>query len=196
MCSNICTGSRLAVQSNAPDGPPILRLFDVRRGLAHPSHTITLEKFDASAQTIPHSFDINDIVFSPDGDGLHLAVARSDNSCHVYDSRYLDRVLQYCRHDDSIGYDTSYGVVNAHWVQGTHQRALVTGGADGTLHPSQYERRKSTSSSSFSLGCVRLWRVDQVSDQPSDSKVLARCDYDIGHFVLGDVTKGEKAMIV
>lgn len=120
------------MQSNPPESPPSLRLFDIRRKISQSPHTIELENFDASAQRVDHSYEFNRLTFSPDGDGLYLAVARSDNSCHVYDSRFLDRVLHYCRHADSVGYEPSYGVVDPQWVEGTHHAALVTGGADGT----------------------------------------------------------------
>ena len=179
------------MQSKPLESPPSLRIFDVRRKISQPSHTIELEDFDGNAQSVDHSYEFNRLTFSPDGDGLYLAIARSDNSCHVYDSRFLDRVLHYCRHADSVGYEPSYGVIDPQWVQGTHRAALVTGGADGmTCFVCMLKCLI------FFAGCIRLWRMDQVSDHPSDSQVLAPCDYDISHFVLGDASRGERSLIM
>ena len=126
-------GARIAVQSKPEERPPVLRLFDVSRKHPMPTHTIELEDFDDGAQTVYHSHEINGLAFSPDGDGLYLAIARSDNSCHIYDSRFLDRVLHCCRHENTVGHEPSYGVVDPQWVENTHSPALVTGGADGEL---------------------------------------------------------------
>jgi WD40 repeat protein len=74
--------------------------------------------------------------FSPDG--ICLALARSDNCVHVYDSRMLGRgVLHNYRHENQDPLfnppgTTLYGVSHTQWIT-THtgQFALLSGGNDG-----------------------------------------------------------------
>ncbi len=78
---------------------------------------------------------INAVSFSPDG--IYVAVARSDNVTHVYDSRFLGRDILYdFPHrpgTEGTVEDTKYGVVKLDWVEGPGSAlSLVTGGADGT----------------------------------------------------------------
>jgi hypothetical protein len=103
-------------------------------------HEIPLGAFCArpasSAELEPREDDVTGVRFSPDG--LLLAVARSDDELHVYDSRFLGRGRDPMRRflhwgeDGFVGGDR-WGIVDAVWVDGWCGRGLgiVTGGSDG-----------------------------------------------------------------
>lgn len=81
-----------------------------------------------------YTWEVNSASYSPDG--IYLAIARSDNITHVYDSRMLGRGPLYgFEHDTRInppGGDM-YGVIDAQWVEVAGALGLITGGADGTI---------------------------------------------------------------
>jgi len=74
---------------------------------------------------------------------------------------------------------SSYGIVDAKWVETETDRdrnlQLITGGLDG---------------------CIRIWDVMRSTDDPSNGRVIARMDSDIGCFSVGDKTNGEKTLVV
>jgi hypothetical protein len=76
------------------------------------------------------------VSFSPDG--LLLAVARSDDEVHVYDTRFMGQGREPLRRflhwgDNCCMAGDEWGVVDAVWVDGWCGRGLgiVTGGSDG-----------------------------------------------------------------
>ncbi|KAF8481034.1 WD40-repeat-containing domain protein [Russula ochroleuca] len=178
-------GARLALCTAARDGTNFLRLYDIRRKDGQrPLQTIQLDTFfigqDSSAQLEPREGEVRAVSFSPDG--LLLAVSRSDDELHIYDSRFMGRDREPMRRflhweeDCCLGGDR-WGIVDAVWVDGWCGRGLgvVTGGSDG---------------------CVRFWDVRRSADDISNGEVLARPDSDIGHFSVGDPYSGEKPLVV
>lgn len=77
--------------------------------------------------------EVNCATFSDDG--LYLALARTDNRTHVYDTRMLGAgPLHQYSHGTSTIPRSHYGVVHAQWVtRGRGGLGLVTGGNDGIL---------------------------------------------------------------
>ncbi|KAH7913875.1 WD40-repeat-containing domain protein [Hygrophoropsis aurantiaca] len=165
-----------------------LRLYDVRRTGPQPSSSVPLPPTltihpTAQIPLVPYakyqSYEVNCASFSPDG--LFLAVARNDNITHVYDTRNIGRdVLYGFPHQDphrGVPGTESYGVVEAQWVTGRGGRGmgLVTGGNDG---------------------CVRFWDCGISASDNSKGKAIAKTDFDVAHFSLGDQHKGEKALVV
>jgi WD40 repeat protein len=123
------------------------------------------------------SFEVVKATFS--SEGRLLAVARNDNTLHMYDVRALSKgPLVMFKHDelDAIG-STGYGVVHASWVEGRDRRrvGIVSGGNDG---------------------CVRLWDPSIASSDKSQGKVLARTEFDVGYFSIGDMWQGEKPLVL
>jgi len=53
-----------------------------------------------------------------------------------------------------------------------------------------------TTQAVLTAGKIRLWDVGKASDDPANGVVIAEAASDIGHFSLGDVNKGEKALVV
>ena len=74
------------------------------------------------------------MTFSPDG--VYLALSRSDNRVHLYDSRMIGKgvMLEY-RHESARFIPQSqevFGIVRAHWViTRSGQYRLLSGGEDG-----------------------------------------------------------------
>jgi hypothetical protein len=98
--------------------------------------TNTLKYFKPDASRGRHSDEVNWAGFS--ADAIYLALARSDNRTHVYDTRMLARLLYDFRHNGpckcSPDMDNpSYGVVKGEWIvtKKTGRFGLVTGGDDG-----------------------------------------------------------------
>ncbi|KAF8914914.1 WD40-repeat-containing domain protein [Mucidula mucida] len=125
-----------------------LRLYDIKNKHTTAASAIMLEEFDAG---IGHP-QVNSVVFSP-GE-IQLAVARSDNSLHLYDTRFLTKVLSRFSHlgeskvlPNESGVREPYGIVQAEWVKLTQggKLGLVTGGEDG---------------------CVRLWDPQSSLEDP------------------------------
>lgn len=183
----------------------ILRLYDIRRkNGADLVSTINLEKFPVIKRTHPDGEvesvlgEINCAVFSPDG--IYLAVARNDNIVDVYDSRFLERgFLHRFKHEDP-NFNTpgfyGFGVVEAQWKESFEGRGLglITGGNDGNPHytPALFTFLTALST----LGCVRLWDVNEAGENWGNGRPIAQADLDIGHFSLGDESKGEAPLIV
>ncbi len=73
--------------------------------------------------------------FSPDG--ILLAVARSDDELHVYDSRFMGRtsepMFRFLHRDDDCCVGDKWGIVDAVWVDGWCRKGygVITGGTDG-----------------------------------------------------------------
>lgn len=137
-----------------------------------------------SAQLKPHSdpntkrgltLDVNQLAFSPDGN--LLAVARSDNWVHIFDSRKLkEPCLEFYQgpslamaHNRCDGY---YGIAcsNDMWID--EGAGLITGGGDGT---------------------VRLWNVKKAADK---GEILTRSEFDVAFVCVGDRFKREKPLVV
>jgi len=134
------TGARLALCTASRDAAHLLRIYDVRRKDGQrPMQEIPLDGFDVgpgSSQSEPRESEVRAVSFSPDG--LLLAVARSDDELHVYDSRFMGRSREPMRRFLHWGEDCClsgdrWGIVDAVWVNGWCGRGLgvVTGGSDG-----------------------------------------------------------------
>ncbi|KZT06889.1 WD40 repeat-like protein [Laetiporus sulphureus 93-53] len=148
-----------------------LRKYDARRRLGRAVERTMLEPFTGEG-----SHKVNYMAFSPDG--VYIAIARTDNTAHVYDARFLGKdVLHVFAHEDGSNSQSGrHGVITAQWIDGFPRGlGLVTGGADG---------------------CIRLWDVRRSTDDPFNGTPIAECDYGIGDFVTGDIGKGEHPLIV
>ena len=131
-----------------PDhGIHTLKIYDVRRRDGrNPIQDIQLDPFESE------SGEVMTTSFSPDG--IMLAVARSDDELHLYDSRFMGRngepMACYLHWEDDCCVGEKWGVVDAVWVDGWCGRGfgIVTGGSDGEslslsllhLHNSPYTR--------------------------------------------------------
>jgi WD40 repeat protein len=123
------------------------------------------------------SFEATTATFS--SEGRLLAVARSDNAVHVYDIRALTKgPCAMFKHEklDAVG-SPGYGVVHARWVEGRDKRrvGIVSGGSDG---------------------CVRVWDPMLALSDKSQGKVLARTEFDVAYFAMGDMWTGEKPLVL
>ncbi len=154
-----------------------------------------LEEFGAG---IGHP-QVNSVSFSP-GE-IQLAVARSDNSLHLYDTRFLNKVLNRFSHlgeskvlPNEAGVCEPYGIVQAEWVKLTHggKLGLVTGGEDGKLvflviaHVGLR----------IVIGFVRLWDPQSSLEDPDNGGVLGEIDSDVARFSLGDWAEKEHPLIM
>lgn len=150
-----------------------IRLYDVARKSGHAIAETTLEPSASQVAT----FEATTATFS--SEGRLLAVARSDNAVHMYDIRALTKgPLAAFRHEelDAVG-STGYGAVHACWVEGRDRRrvGIVSGGNDG---------------------CVRVWDPLIASSDNSQGKVLARTEFDVAYFAMGDMWMGEKPLVL
>ncbi|CDO72346.1 hypothetical protein BN946_scf184977.g43 [Trametes cinnabarina] len=178
-CSSLALdplGERLFIATEGPESRFVLRQFDARTRDRKAVQTVDLEPFADS--TDKASMDVNSLSLSPDA--LYLAAGRTDNWADVYDARMFARgPLHSFAHEDAVsGAADNYGIVKTQWVDGAPRGVgvgLVTGGSDG---------------------CVRLWDVRRAADDPLNGTVLARCDYDVAAFNLGDIYNGEKPIVV
>ncbi|KAL0950198.1 hypothetical protein HGRIS_010190 [Hohenbuehelia grisea] len=174
------TGSELSlITQHASDGTTFLRMYDIRRRNNSAKESIRLPHISPHRPVTdsPGAGEVNCAVYSPDG--VFLAIAQNDDSTLVYDSRFLGRGPIYdFRHQYEAGThtpgDPSYGVVHAEWTLMGSRLGLVTGGDDG---------------------CVRHWSTNLAASDPSQGKVLARADRDVGHFTLGKLPN-EKPLVV
>ncbi|KAI0249503.1 WD40-repeat-containing domain protein [Lactifluus subvellereus] len=175
-------GARLALCTAALDGTHFLRIYDVHRGNGQrATQEVQLNHFHADfTQSASQEGEVTAVSFSPDG--LLLAIARSDDEVHVYDSRFMGQGIGPMRRflhwgDDCCMAGDKWGVVDAVWVNGWCGRGLgiVTGGSDG---------------------CVRFWDVCRSADDIQNGDVLAQPNSDIGHFSVGDPRNGEKPLVV
>ncbi|KAG1774960.1 hypothetical protein EV702DRAFT_973928, partial [Suillus placidus] len=150
-----------------------IRLYDV----AHKSgHSVTKTTLDPSASQVT-TFEATIAAFS--SEGRLLAVACSDNAMHMYNIRALTKgPLARFKHGelDAIG-SPGYGAVHACWVEGRDQWrvGIISGGNDG---------------------CVRVYDPLIASLDKSQGKVLARTEFDITYFAMGDMWAGEKPLIL
>ncbi|KAH9969113.1 WD40-repeat-containing domain protein [Russula dissimulans] len=174
-------GEKLALCTAADEGKHHLRLYDVRRKDGRrPLQHIQLDTLYVDPEHESCEGEVTAVKFSRDG--LLLAVARSDDELHVYDSRFMGRSREpmsrflHWEEDCCLSGDT-WGIVDAVWVDGWCGRGMgvVTGGSDG---------------------CVRFWDVRRSGDDISNGEVIARPDSDIGHFSVGDPYNGEKPLVV
>jgi hypothetical protein len=106
----------------------LLRLYDLR-DYKNPTRTIHLPSFSKwgpANEVVTPSFS-DDCIF--------LAVPRSDNVTHIYDSRFFsDPLFTFAHEKRTTMHSDPFGIVNAQWVHGNfgcRSRALVTGGSDG-----------------------------------------------------------------
>ncbi|CCM00925.1 uncharacterized protein FIBRA_02972 [Fibroporia radiculosa] len=160
-------GTTLAMATHSSESLSSLWLFDCQHLLSDPVCKIDLEPSTSNI--------ISQVSFSTGG--IYLAVARADNTVVVYDSRFLSREpLHVFTHNQGTLTSTGdFGVVGSYWIEGLRGTRLVTGGADG---------------------CVRLWDVRTASDDPLNGTAIVQCEYDIGYFTLGDLSRGEKPLVV
>ncbi|KAF7983382.1 hypothetical protein HWV62_22385 [Athelia sp. TMB] len=125
---------------------------------------------------LPNFFgDINRATFEPGG--VYLALARSDNTTHIYDSRFFKNTISIFAHERGDTTQDTFGIVQAQWTSSfdTRQLGLLTGGIDG---------------------CVRLWDHRRSQDDPSNGIIVAQMQQDIAHFQIGDPSHGEAALVV
>jgi len=169
-------GQRLALFTRGAPESNTLRIYDIsRKNGRQPTSTVDLEAFSEGGE----EGEVNCTAFSPDG--IYLAVARNDNVVHVYDSRNLERgVLHTFQHNypnrEVAGFK-GFGIVEAQWVTSFDGRGLglISGGNDG---------------------CVRLWDISQATDNPVNGRVIAETDFDVAHFSIGDISRGEAPLAV
>lgn len=150
-----------------------MRLYDIARKSGHSVVKTTLDPSASQAAT----FEATTAAFS--SDGRLLAVARSDNAVHMYDIRALTKgPLARFKHEDldAVG-SAGYGAVHACWVEGRDRRrvGIISGGNDG---------------------CVRVWDPLIASSEKSQGKVLARTEFDVAYFAMGDMWAGEKPLVL
>jgi WD40 repeat protein len=117
-----------------------LQIFEVPMRDRRAMTINTLKHFKPDTSRRRHSDEVNWAAFS--ADGIYLALARSDNRTHVYDTRMLERLLYDFTHNGpcKCSPDTdnpSYGVVKGEWIvpKKTGRFGLVTGGDDGAYSP-------------------------------------------------------------
>lgn len=106
----------------------LLQLYNVKQSLQPIAH-IKLRPHFIKGKDVR----INETAFGPDG--IYLAIGRTDNQVHIYDSRYLtEEPLLILSHKESISSteDFESGITKVQWVQSPDNHlGLVTGGSDG-----------------------------------------------------------------
>ncbi|KXN92404.1 Rik1-associated factor 1 [Leucoagaricus sp. SymC.cos] len=168
----------LALATQA-EGGNFLRLFDIKNLNGSHMQKITLEPFHFTGKHLDQQNpEINSMTFSPDG--IYLALARMDNSVHVYDSRMLSRgVLHIYRHKPPPIYHEKkdyHGVFNAEWITTrSGQYVLLSGGEDG---------------------CIRLWKPMWSAKEPTNGEKIVELNSEIGTFSVGDPFRGEYELVV
>ncbi|TFK57337.1 hypothetical protein OE88DRAFT_123672 [Heliocybe sulcata] len=170
------SGKTLALFTTDSNAMHRVRLYDVgRKNCQTPIETIELEPFE---ETCNESCEVTRAIYSTDG--IYLAVARSDDSCHLYDSRYLTRPVHQFKHKGeskaSVAADT-YGITEVQFVDSLlgSRTCLVTGGTDG---------------------CVRLWDLFKPDDDPTNGKIIAQSDYNVGTFAIGHPADGVQDLLL
>ncbi|KAH7890777.1 WD40-repeat-containing domain protein [Phlebopus sp. FC_14] len=175
-------GTTLVLLTTGPGDSHPVRLYDVRRKSKHAYVTEHLLPF--RTRSLPNvnavqgeCQEVNSASFS--SEGRLFAVARSDNSLHIYDVRALSRgpICRFAHHrSDNIG-GGGFGVVDARWVEGRDRRrvGILSGGNDG---------------------CVRLWEPALAPCDDLQGEIIGMTDFDVGHFSVGDRWKGEMPLII
>ncbi|KAF9054502.1 WD40-repeat-containing domain protein [Panaeolus papilionaceus] len=172
-------GRTLALCTLAEGERSVLRLYDVARKSPLATTTIDLEEIRAPAEAESFTKEVSCSAFSPDS--VFLALARTDNSIYIYDTRMLQNgpMFKYSHSNapSVCANNGHFGVVKAEWIHSdvTRRMGLVTAGEDG---------------------CVRLWNPMIAVDNPENGKVLAELDYDITTFCLGDRFKQQYPLVV
>lgn len=112
-----------------------LSIYDTQTGDYARAQEITLPPFVSNPNNAGVRPSVQQVLFSPDS--VYLAVARSDNITHVYDSRFLNQSFLYeFPHGPAVEAsedDKYYGIPKIEWLEDrTHGLSLVSCGADGT----------------------------------------------------------------
>ncbi|KAG6821210.1 hypothetical protein H0H93_004031 [Arthromyces matolae] len=159
-------GCMLALMTRGEERKHSLHLFDIRRSEPQAMRSLDLLAFPPDIEG-----EVNSAAFSPDN--VYLAIGRNDNRIHVYDVRYLDRLLFDYEHHGTPRTnpgDDSYGVTKVQWVNEDFSHSilpfgLVTGGHDGKgANPPP--------------GCVRYWNPLQADRNPKNGAILAEVNWD------------------
>jgi WD40 repeat protein len=167
-----------------------LRIFD--RFNQDCAQEVLLENFSGD---VPGR-EVSCMAFSPDG--IYLALARMDNSVHIYDSRMLSKgVMQKYQHEKPrfiTKENHLCGVTHAQWVtKRSGQYAILSGGEDGINKILLFLYLMFMD---YYLGCVRLWNPMWSSEEPSNGQKIIEAHSDIGHFSVGDPFKNEHDLVV
>ncbi|TFK75001.1 WD40 repeat-like protein [Pluteus cervinus] len=164
-------GETLALVTQPDENMFKLKLFDVKGANGTPHASIDIQFHGDSVG------EINMATWSPDG--IFLAIARNDNSTHVYDMRMLsdDPLFVYQHRGPSAvnpGHE-SFGVVSALWTTSLSERPyLITGGDDG---------------------CVRMWNPLKSREDTSGVPIM-QADSDIAALHIGDPHQGQYPLVV
>lgn len=113
----------------------MLRIYDIRTHQPAATQATVLEPFLTTG-----SSEVNCASFSPDG--LYLAIGRSDDCVHVYDSRMFDRgpllPFQHRGSPRNSPGNGPFGIVEVKWATIWNKRlGIVSGGTDGKLGTAQ-----------------------------------------------------------
>lgn len=186
---NHLVGGNLALATRGPNNMHHLSLYDINRKDRNTTKRILLPSFASTCEG-----EVSSMAFSPDDN--YLAIARNDNSAHVYDLRLLEKgpLYKFTHRGPRLVTpgNESYGIVKAQWVELRSIRlGLITGGHDG-IHGSMFIYLLFCSPPLY-LGCVKLW--DPLKADISGT-TLAQVESDIGHFSLGDRFRGEHDLVV
>ncbi|KAF8074958.1 WD40-repeat-containing domain protein [Lyophyllum atratum] len=172
-------GGRLALLT-CRESSNSLRIYNIRNKAPNAILSLELEPFPVryNVEKEPIEGEVNSAAFS--SDGIYLALGRNDNHTHVYDSRWLNRLLFDYEHYGPCRtnpYHDSYGVVKVQWVnkEAAMPFGLVTAGHDG---------------------CVRFWDPLRAPNSSRNGSILAEMTSDIGAFSIGDRYKGEQPLVV
>lgn len=169
----------------------LLRIYDVGHKNKRAVQRIPLNPFVTG--TIRG--EVNCAIYSPDG--VYLALARTDNRTHIYDSRMLERgIVENFVHsgpDKTFPGRESYGVVHAEWRQTRSGKlGLVTGGDDGEC----LDRCYSLIAQAFEVGYIRLWDPLRAGTLCDNGRPVAEVNADVGYFSIGDRSKNEYELVV
>jgi WD40 repeat protein len=176
-------GATLAAMTLA-DSLNKMHLLDVAREIRQPILSINLEPFLTThrfANGDSAQDEIKSAEYSPDG--IYLALGRTDDTVHVYDSRMMHRgpVHQFSQSFSrkSAGQQNGgevLGVAKLQWIEGEKSRyGLVSSGTDAR---------------------VRLWDVLRSSDDSLNGHILAEANFDVNTFNIGTRPGQDYTMIL